>query len=328
MRQVPARRSVRVARIRVKGKIRATFVASLLLVSFAPVPQSLTLQSPQTMFRAKTKMGVISYWGVNEQWYNEIPRYSLAIINPNNGIFVTNNFPFWPNRLVENLEEYKRIVRNQYNRDVEMLGYVPTGYFKHNCGFFAKTSCQRWSTIEAQVRSYFKHMPRLKGIFFDETAQESWDCSQVKKEYTRLREIVQKYEKELKSKKALIVFNPGVAHECVVQGVVEGEIAMVEDDMEDYKLKGQEIKSHTDNLHKKGALAWHVVHTAPNQGDMQSVILEARERGADYAYVVPKGSGKDRNGKFINTWGEFPPYWAEMVKLFKAIQDDGTVSRE
>jgi len=75
-------------------------------------------------------IGVISYWGTNAAQYDQLPEGATALVNPDNGIFVSSG---QTKILVPDLTQYKAIVKKAADRDVAMLGYVPTGYFNHTC---------------------------------------------------------------------------------------------------------------------------------------------------------------------------------------------------
>ncbi|MCF5166482.1 hypothetical protein GIW45_20980 [Pseudomonas congelans] len=248
-----------------------------------------------------TKIGVISYWGANESLYNQLTPGSLALINPNNGIFQGQTTTLAPD-----LATYKRIVDQQTNRNVRLIGYVPTGYFNHSCNEVGV--CQTWERIDAQVRSYFQEMPNLKGIFFDEAAPTNWSCAAFVNEYQQLRAIVKKYRSD-----ATIAFNAGIPDNCVINGVHAGEIAVLfESDITSYTNKAQQITDATTTARNKGVLSWHLVHSVPAQADMERVVKDLKKGGADYGYVTNIG-GNWQAGE--NTWGSLPPYWLRETEL-------------
>jgi hypothetical protein len=91
-------------------------------------------------------IGVISYWGTDTALYDQIPKHSVALINPDNGIFVSDG---QTETLVPDLDQYQAIVTRETQRGVQMLGYVETGYFDHSCNVGGQ--CQLWSRIDAEV---------------------------------------------------------------------------------------------------------------------------------------------------------------------------------
>ena len=257
-----------------------------------------------------TKIGVISYWGANESLYNQLPTGSLALINPNSGIFQGQT-----TALVPDLAIYKRIVDQQTSRNVRLLGYVPTGYFNHACN--QAGVCQTWARIEAQVQSYFREMPNVKGIFFDEAAPSNWNCAAFVNEYQQLRAIVKKYRPD-----ATIAFNAGIPDNCVVGGAQAGEIAVLfESDTSSYSNLAQQITDTTRTARNKGVLTWHLVHSVPAQADMERVVQNLKSRGADYGYVTNIG-GNWQAGE--NTWGSLPPYWTKETELLNGTLAPGS----
>lgn len=285
-----------------------TFVSALaLLVSCSSIP--LTSSPDLQKQRLESKIGVISYWGTDSSLYNQLPTNGLALINPENGIFQGQT-----TTLVTNVATFKSIVDTQNARGVKMLGYVPTGYFNHGCNQLGV--CQTWARIEAQVQAYFQQMPNLKGIFFDEAAPSSWNCSAFVNEYAQLRTIVNRYRSG-----ALIAFNAGVPDNCVIAGVNAGEIAVLfESDMNSYAAQGQNIIDSTNAAHAKGALAWHLVHSVPTQTDMERVAEDIKNRNADYGYITNIG-GNWQAGE--NTWGSLPVYWARETQVLNGGTTSG-----
>ncbi|GGJ28974.1 spherulation-specific family 4 protein [Deinococcus roseus] len=265
--------------------------------SLAPTHQAAAVQKQ----RLESRIGVISYWGTDTSLYNQLPTNSIALINPDSGIFQGQT-----TTLVGNVSTFKSIVDTQNARGVKMLAYVPTGYFNHTCN--QAGVCQTWARIEAQVQAYFQQMPNLKGIFFDEAAPSNWNCSAFVNEYQQLRTIVNRYKSG-----AIIAYNAGVPDNCVVGGVNAGEIAVLfESDMAAYAAQAQSITDSTSAAHAKGALAWHLVYSVPTQTDMERIAEDAKNRNADYAYMTSIG-GDWQNGD--NTWGSLPPYWTRETQV-------------
>lgn len=259
------------------------------------------MSNPVQAQAVATRIGVISYWGTNASLYNQLPGGSLALINPDSGIFQGQT-----TTLVPDLAAYKSIVDQQTSRNVRLIGYVPTGYFNHSCNQMGV--CQTWERIEAQVRNYFQQMPNLKGIFFDEAAPANWNCAAFVNEYQQLRTIVKKYRAD-----ATIAFNAGVPDNCVVTGTQAGEIAVLfESDTSSYTSQAQPITNATATARAKGVLTWHLVHSVPAQADMERVVQEIKTRGADYGYITNIG-GNWQAGE--NTWGSLPPYWTRETEL-------------
>jgi hypothetical protein len=255
--------------------------------------------------QTEPQIGVVSYWGIDPNLYNQLPEDSLALINPASGIFNDQG-----TTLTSNLSAYQTIVAEQYERGVNLLGYVPIGFFNHDCDIANK--CQTWSRIKAQVEAYFANMPELQGIFFDEAAPSVWDCAAFVGEYQQLREIVYQYNPD-----AMIAFNPGAASHCVVDATEEDEIVVLfENDQAAYFAQAQDIADTTIAAQDKGVLIWHLIHSVKTPADMDMLVKEAQQRGADYVYVTDTG-GNWQAGE--NTWGSPPPYLEQEVTLLDEL---------
>lgn len=252
------------------------------------------------------KIGVISYWHPSLNLYNRLPSNSLAVINPDNGIFagLTRN-------LADNINDYQSIVTKAKKRNIDLLGYVPTGYLNHTCSINGK--CQTLDRIDAQVKEYFRNFPELSGIFFDEVAQTPFNCSALPAEYQKLRNMVRKYKSSAK-----IAFNTAVSDPCVVAGLKSGEIiAVFENSLEKYSKRAGMIKATTQAAHEAGAIAWCLIYSVPNTRSLKSVIKSASNMNIDLFYATDIG-GNWQAGE--NTWGSLPKYWDDQVKWLNPKQ--------
>lgn len=250
---------------------------------------------------AQTAIGTISYWGTDTALYNRLPANSLALVNPDNGIFISAG---QTTTLARDLASYRNIVDMQAARGVRMLGYVPTGYFNHQCN--QNGVCQTWERIEAQVRAYFTEIPNIAGIFFDEVSSSTWNCSAFPQEYQKLRTIVNHYRPG-----AFIAFNAGVPDNCVVAGVNAGEIAVLfESSYSEYLANANNVAVSTATARQKGVLVWHLVHTVKTVQQMENVIENARSQSVNYVYATDIG-GNWQAGE--NTWGSLPVYWDQEL---------------
>lgn len=237
------------------------------------------------------KVGYVSYWGDDIKAYDTIVSGSLAIINPDSGIFASKK---QGKNLAANIDNYQQIVQRAKTRDISILGYVPTGYFNHKCNEFGK--CQKFDRIEAQIEAYFAKLPEIDGIFFDEAAPSNWDCESFINEYEALRKLVHKFRS-----KTIIAFNAGVADNCVANAIREDEIAVLfESSFEDYKKNEKNLIESSKTAHDKNAKVWHLVHSAPTNEDIIQVAKFSQKYGADYIYVSRR-SGDWKSG--VNTWG-------------------------
>jgi hypothetical protein len=250
-----------------------------------------------------TGIGVISYWGTDAALYNQLPAGSLAVINPDSGLFVAAG---QTTTLVPDLASWRDIVNNTAARGVKLLGYVPTGYFNHGCN--AEGQCQTWARIEAQVAAYFAQLPAVTGIFFDEAAPATWSCSAFVTEYQKLRALVARYRPG-----AQVTFNAGVPDNCVVGGALAGEtVVLFESSSADYTAQATQITSATAAARSKGVSTWHLVHSVATPTAMSSIVTQARQMQVNLVYVTDIG-GNWQAGE--NTWGSLPSYWASEVSL-------------
>lgn len=259
------------------------------------------LTAPAHAQGTTTGIGVISYWGTDTALYDQLPAGSLAVINPDSGIFTGQT-----STLVADLPVWRALVDRTASRGVRLLGYVPTGYFSHGCNVAGQ--CQTWTRIEAQVAAYFAQLPSISGIFFDEAAPAAWSCSAFVTEYQRLRALVAKYRPG-----AQITFNAGVPDNCVVDGAQAGEtVVLFESSGSDYTAQSAEITASTAAARAKGVQTWHLAHSVTTQGAMSALLTSARQMQVNRVYVTNIG-GNWQAGE--NTWGSLPVYWASEVRL-------------
>jgi hypothetical protein len=272
------------------------------LLTAALLAACLSGKSSDTTTPASPSIGVISYWGSSAALYEQLPSGSLAVINPQSGIFTGQT-----EQLVPDLSAYASIVATASARNVSMLGYVPTGYFAHDCNIGGQ--CQTWARIEAQIKAYFENMPGLSGIFFDEASPASWSCSAFTAEYKKLRDLVHLYNSNAK-----IAFNAAVPDTCVVSGAEAGEIVVLfESDQTAYLSQAQAVQTSTASALARGVIPWHLVHTVKTTSDLDTVIAQARTSSVALFYATDIG-GNWQAGE--NTWGSLPAYWQqEMTAL-------------
>ena len=259
----------------------------------------LTWLSPVVAFAAP-KLAVVSYWGQRVENFERIPDHTVALINPASGILARSS----TDTPVDNLGVYKGVLRRAKSHDLRLYGYVPTGYFRHDCNTDGK--CQTWERIEAQVKNYFERMPDLQGIFFDETAPADYDCALFAAEYEKLRALVARYRPGGK-----VIFNVGMPDACAVAATASGEmIVLFENDGAHYVNDYKQIDAATDQAKARGTEVWHIVNNIPaNQFD--AVVSAASLYTPDYLYVIDV-SGDWQAG--FDTYGDLPAYWKAEVK--------------
>lgn len=246
--------------------------------------------------------GVISYWGADAALYEQLPAGSVAVVNPDSGVFISAG---QTQNLVPEQSTWRAITDSTRARGVELLGYVPTGYFNHTCNRLG--GCQTWTRIEAQVAAYFTALPNLNGIFFDEVAPAKWNCAAFATEYQQLRAIVQRYRPG-----ASLVFNAGVADPCVLGGLVSGDaVVLFEGTGATYASSATAIRTVTTQARQRGIKTWHLIHSVSTSTGMDSTLARARQALVDRVYVTDVG-GNWLTGD--NTWGAPPGYWALQVR--------------
>ena len=253
-------------------------------------------------------LGVISYWGSSADPYQRLPSASLAVLNPQVGILAADS----TTTPVADLVTWQRRSAELRARGVRHLGYVPTGYFRHDCDQVGV--CQTWARIEAQIATYLTQMPDLDGLFFDETAPTTWDCSVFSAQYARLRALVTQHRRN-GSPPPLLAFNPGIPDVCVLDGLQAGETVVVfEGTAASHAERETVLAEVTRQARQRGLQPWQLVHTATTATALQSVVARARQADTTWLGVTSTGGQWQANE---NTWGAPPPYWNELVRLLE-----------
>lgn len=254
-------------------------------------------------------LGVISYWGSSAAPYQLLPSASLAVLNPQVGVLA----PGSTTTPVASLATWQRRSAELRARGVRHLGYVPTGYLRHDCDVVGV--CQTWTRIEAQIATYLTQMPDLDGLFFDETAPTTWDCKVFAGEYARLRALVAKHRRA-GAPAPMLAFNPGIADLCVLDGLEAGEtVAIFEGTAASHAAREAVLTEVTRQARQRGLQTWHLVHTATTSADLQAVVARARQTDTTWLGVTSTGGQWQLNE---NTWGTPPPFWNELVQLLAA----------
>ncbi|MFT4077423.1 MAG: spherulation-specific family 4 protein [Asticcacaulis sp.] len=260
----------------------------------------LLIWSLPVMAMAKPGLAVVSYWGQRVENFERIPDHTIALINPSSGILAKDSI----DTPVDDLDIYKPVFRRAKSHDLSLYGYVPTGYFRHDCNIDGK--CQTWARIEGQVKTYFDKMPALQGIFFDETAPADYDCALFAAEYEKLRALVAKYRPG-----GQIIFNVGMPDTCAVNASASDEmIVLFENDGQHYVNDYKQIKAATELAKSRDVRVWHILNNIPP--DQLDIVLRASDVYApDYLYVIDV-SGDWQAG--FDTYGDLPAYWKAEVK--------------
>lgn len=255
---------------------------------------------------AGPKFGVVSYWGRDTANYRQIPPGSLALINPDSGIFTGQG-----QTPVPGLDAFKGVISKGTATGVNFYGYVPTGYFRHDCNSMGK--CQTWDRIEAQVKTYFAAMPDLAGIFFDETAPDPYDCTAYIAEYQHLRDLVHTYRADAK-----VIYNPGMPDMCAINAAQPGEtVLLFESDGTSYLRDLDKIAAATQAAKARSIGTWHVINTVPTKAEMLALVAKAGGLAPDYLYIIDV-SGDWKAG--FNTYGDLPRYWPAEIDAINALK--------
>lgn len=269
----------------------------------------------------RLRPGVISYWDPSTTDFNTIPSGTLAVINPNSGMFVSET----SYALAANVACYAFTAEQLSIRGATVLGYVPTGYFNHGCN--TEGVCQTWQRcvcvvrvpegasnrqsvgrIEANIAAYYSAMPMLDGIFFDEAAPSSWDCNAFAAEFAQLRALVYKY-----TQKAQIAYNIGIADTCIVPSMQgPNEIyALFESSMTDFTSQKATVLATIKAANSAGLQTWALVYSVTS-AQLPSLVQAVNGTSLTWFYATDIG-GNWQAGQ--NTWGAPPAYWGSELAL-------------
>lgn len=254
---------------------------------------------------AEMRMGVPAYWGLTHDAYDGLTETSLAAINPSSGII---NYTADTLEIAPTASDYGVIISDLQARGVHVQGYVPTGYFNHECDRMGE--CQTWERIVTQIHAYFELYPDLDGIFFDEAAAYDKTCDDYRTEYSYLRGLVRRY-----SQTASITFNPGMSDPCPIRAAAAGEIILTfEGDPEHFAENEQALSDAAVLAAERGVLTWHLLYDLADEDELGAVIDQSEALGATYFYATEIG-GDWRAGD--NTWGAPAEHWSVQAELLR-----------
>ncbi|KAJ3007222.1 hypothetical protein HKX48_009244 [Thoreauomyces humboldtii] len=251
-----------------------------------------------------TYIGTPSYWQPSTAVFDQIPASSLALINPENGIYAGEQ----TTNLSSQLSSFLPIVPSLQARSVIVQGYVPTGYFNHSADCNIAGVCQTLTRIEAQIQAYYQQFPTLDGIFFDEVSPSVYNCSDFAPEYARLRTLAQSYG----GAHALLTYNTASADLCAVAAANRNEMVVLFEDLaSNYPPAGRsDLVAATNAARAAGVKSWHIVNTAP---DLAVLLPSVAAYAPDYFYATNIGANWQAGD---NTYGEPPTYWASEIAAF------------
>lgn len=279
---------------------------SLLFFQAPAAKTSIRLTDQDTVKVSGLRIGIISYWDLSSAAWDHVPAGSMVLINPEDGILEAKS-----DKAVPDASEWVHLFECLKEKNVTVLGYVPTGYFDHvSCKNKPKPKCQTAARIRRQVETYYQLMPPLAGIFYDETSRENGKGNDYDKEYELLRSI--------NAAGRITVFNVGTPSDKAVKATRAGEhLVLFESSSEEYDDKEQvkKIVALTCEARDKGIIVWHLIHSVPSAENMCSYVAKMGERGANSGYVTNIGGNWEKGE---NTWGSLPPYWEEEIAAFSA----------
>jgi hypothetical protein len=238
-------------------------------------------------------MGIISYWNHSDSNWARVPDGSIVVINPESGILD----PTHRDGVVDDIDDWKRLVKGLRDRNVSALGYVPTGHFNHtDCPRTDCKRCESQDRISKQVAAYHRHLPSLQGLFFDETSpytpRQSADFAA---EFSMLRNLAKGWK---------VVFNVGGSQSAAVEGACPtDELVLYESPPDRYDH--DQVKAVTSLAAAKGIAVWHLILGVREPTEMRNRVELMRKAGARFGFVS-------------SDWNSMPSYWDEEVKAFIA----------
>jgi hypothetical protein len=219
-------------------------------------------------------LAVPCYFNADSLWTrmgNAYPTAQIAVLNPSDG----------PGDAAELV--YAEQVKKSQAAGLSVLGYVPTGYGARDIAL-----------VKADIDRYYSWYS-VDGIFLDEA---STDCQFARPYYSDLY----RYGKR-NCDKGEVVLNPGMAtQECYME--VSDIIVTFEGPYEKY-VEDYSAPSWVGEYDSKRF--WHLVHSAPKIGDVETAVRLSKERRAGWIYVTPDA--------LPNPWDTLPPdtYWSREL---------------
>lgn len=192
-----------------------------------------------------------------------LPRGSVVVLNPANG----------PGDARE--PAYADAIEPLRGHGITLLGYVDTGYG-------ARTA----DAIRTDVRRFRRLYP-VDGVFLDQTVARGPDLA-------ALVALVG----ELRAQGLAVAVNPGQPDLDPSYGDLDAAVVDFEGTLDAYR----DARFPSPASAAGGARSWHLVHGVAAEGDMQTAVSLARQRGAELVFVT--------DGTMPNPWTGLPPYVA------------------
>ncbi|KAJ3019091.1 UNVERIFIED_CONTAM: hypothetical protein HDU68_010823 [Siphonaria sp. JEL0065] len=256
-------------------------------------------------------VGALTYFVPESPDYDKLPPGTIALINPNNGLFTDQN----QTALMASIPQFQETVRRTTARGVFVIGYIPTGNSNHTDGCNIPAVCQTWNNINNQLTNYAQLFPDLSGIWFDEACLLApHDTFQnVQLEYDDLRQSFYKYfATKVNTANPLIVFNPGTPYPQYPAAGKKDEIVIIFENSQLAFLAQQDlVKATQQAANVNGVRTWMIVNNA-SEDTMDSVVISAASFNASFVYVTNYNADW-RSG--VNTYGQLPSYWEKELTL-------------
>lgn len=307
------------------------------------------------------RIGIISYWDVPPSWpapaspgapvscdplkstpWERVPANSLVVINPESGILERVEDKAQPTKQyaggpVKDLGAWVNLARCLRERGVDVLGYVPTGYFdRRPCEKDKKTGwfkCQTEPDIRLQVKTYYDNIPGLSGIFFDETSRKTdlppgkLDKKALEAAYTAEYALL----RSINLQGRVSVFNVGTpSSEAVGAAEALDHLVLYESAPKGYDDDSATITALSRQARNKDVVVWHLLHSVGKgkkdkeaAQQMGEYVRKMAERCADYGYVTDIGAGKNEP-----TWNKLPRYWDAELTAFSNSKPSAGCSKQ
>jgi Spherulation-specific family 4 len=169
--------------------------------------------------------------------------------------------------------DYVTAVRTAQDADVNVLGYVPTGYGRRDPG-----------SVEAEIRSY-RDWYDVDGVFLDEVTSGPNDLPYYRRLVAYARTTPE----------SLVALNPGVYPDHSYVRLAD-LVVTFEGGFDAYR----DLHPPPRTRKYPPSRVWHLVHTT-DERDMSSALTLARRRRVGTVYVT--------DGTLDNPWDTLPSYW-------------------
>ncbi|MET9670278.1 spherulation-specific family 4 protein [Streptomyces sp. NPDC006475] len=276
-----------------------TVVAALTVAALPAVAEQDETPSPA---ESGQKVSVPAYFYPGAHWDRLIDSgeaIGMAVANPASG----------PGSDAD--EQYTATMRKADSAGVDVIGYVPTGYFGTTGTVTRGGSLDpaAWmEQIKSDVDTWYAlyGAAGLDGIFFDEGLADCGPEGIYVGYYVELKEYVENtYGTE-----AIVVDNPGTGtQECYTRAA---------DTLVTFEGSGTSYQQHEPQAWEANALSgqiWHLVYDVPDAARTAEAVSLAKERNAGHVYLT------DDTMADQNPWDTLPPAGHWDAQLDQGGQD-------